>query len=44
MDSLWNTENFVSLVETRERETGEWLGSDVIIWDGEDDELFFLGD
>lgn len=41
MDSIWNTENFVSLVETQERESGEWLGADVIIWDGELDEPYF---
>ena len=30
MDSIWNTENFISLVATREAETGEWLGADAL--------------
>lgn len=36
--SLWDAENFASLVEAQERETGEWLGSDAIISHVEDDE------
>lgn len=30
MDSIWNTENYVSLVTRQEFETGEWLGADVL--------------
>lgn len=29
-ESLWITENFVSLVADREDRTGEWLGADAL--------------
>jgi hypothetical protein len=30
MDTIWNDEDFISLLLTREAETGEWLGADVL--------------
>lgn len=40
-DSLWITENFVSLVESQEIATGDWLGADAIVDEREDDEFEF---
>lgn len=39
--SLWSDDNFLSLVETREFETGEMLGADVLACGGYEDDDFY---